>query len=144
MKRSTLIAAVAALAMVGTTFAFYDVKDAKCPVSGAPVKEASFLAFNDAKVYFCCNNCPKAFEKDTAKYTAKANHQIILTGQATQVACPFSGGELDDDATVEIKGVTVKFCCENCQGKAKKAEGDEQINLVFGEKAFEKGFKVKK
>ncbi len=28
------------------------------------------------------------------------------------------------------------------QGKAEKAKGDEQVDLVFGDKSFEKGFKV--
>ena len=42
-----------------------------------------------------------------------------------------------------VNGATVAFCCENCQGKAEKATGDDQLKLLFSNEAFEKaGFKV--
>jgi hypothetical protein len=45
---------------------------------------------------------------------------------------------------VKVDGVTVTFCCEKCQGKVSSAKGDEQAELVFGDKAFEKGYEKKK
>jgi hypothetical protein len=69
----------------------------------------------------------------------------LATGQAKQAKCPLSGGDLKDGTEVTIHGAKVKFCCNNCKGKAEKATGDEQVNLVFGEDAFKKGgFKVSK
>jgi hypothetical protein len=91
----------------------------------------------------CCPGCPGAFEKNTSKYAAKANHQLVLTGQAKQVECPLTGGKLNPDTAIEVCGTKVSFCCNGCKGKVAKAEGDAQIALVFGDKAFEKGFKVK-
>jgi YHS domain-containing protein len=43
----------------------------KCPVSGKPIDPAQTVEYKGAKVYFCCDGCPAAFEKDPSKYTAK-------------------------------------------------------------------------
>lgn len=115
-----------------------------CPVSGGPAKEDKTAEYKGAKVYFCCENCPKAFAKDTAKFAVKANQQLVSTGQATQGKCPLSGGKLNPDATVEVGKVKVSFCCDNCKGKVAAAKGDEQAALVFSDDAFAKGFEVKK
>jgi hypothetical protein len=117
---------------------------AKCPISGKAAKLESTADYRDAKVYFCCDNCPAAFAKDKAKYSTKANHQLVQTSQAKQEKCPLSGGDLNKDATADVSGVKVTFCCNNCKGKVEKAEGDEKLTLVFADKAFDKGFKVVK
>ena len=119
-----------------------DKFDAKCPVSGMKAKKAQKAEYKGGEVYFCCGNCAKAFAKDSSKHAAKANHQLVSTGQAKQEKCPFSGGKAKDGTEVEVNGVSVKFCCNNCQGKAKKST--DQINLIFSDKAFDKGFKVAK
>lgn len=110
--------------------------DCKCPVSGAAAKESSAIAYKGAKLYFCCNNCPKKFEADTAKYAAKANAQLVQTGQAVQVACPLSGKACKPDKTTKVAGLTVAFCCDSCKAKAEKA--DDALALLFG--SFDKGF----
>lgn len=118
---------------------------AKCPVAGTKAAKADQSAdYRGAKVYFCCGGCPEAFAKDKAKYATKANHQLVQTSQAKQEKCPLSGGELNKDATVDVAGVKVTFCCNNCKGKVEKAEGDEKLELAFADKAFDKGFKVEK
>lgn len=117
---------------------------ATCPVSGKEINEEAFVAYKGAKVYFCCPGCPGAFKKDTAKYAAKANHQLVGTKQATEVKCPFTGKKLNPETAVDVAGVSVTFCCNNCKGKAEKAEGDKQLALIFSDEAFKKGFKVKK
>jgi YHS domain-containing protein len=108
----------------------------------AAAKADKSVDYKGGKVYFCCDNCPKAFAKDTAKHAAKANMQLVATKQATQEKCPLSGGATKADKTAKVGEIEVAFCCENCQGKVKKASGDEAVDLVFGDKAFEKGFKV--
>ena len=111
--------------------------DAKCIVSGAPAKEASYVGFRGKKLYFCCNNCPKAYKADPDKFLAKANHQLLSTKQISQVACPITGKPINEEKTVEIAGTKVGFCCDGCKGKAEKA-GDDAIALVFA--SFDKGF----
>lgn len=115
---------------------------AKCPVSGAKAKEDKSTAYKKAKVFFCCGKCKAAFEKDPKKHATKANAQLVATGQFEQKKCPFSGGPMKTKS--KIAGVEVKFCCGKCKKAADEAEGDEQLALIFGEKAFEKGFAKKK
>ncbi len=149
--------AVVTLAMVGlcaTAFVGAEEKKAakqkdplkkvKCPISGNAVKAEAVAAYKDAKIYMCCEKCVAAFTKDSKKHAAKANHQLVLTKQAKQQKCPLSGRDLNNDAKTKVVGLTVKFCCENCQGKVAKMKEKEQIELVFNDKAFEKAFKVVK
>ncbi len=144
MKLLTTFAILGLFASAALGFAADEKKaDLKCPVSGAAAKTEHAVEHNGGKVYFCCPNCPKAFEKDTAKFAVKANAQLVASGQATQTKCPLSGGKLNPEKTATVAGVEVKFCCENCQGKVAKAEGDEQAALVFSDAAFKKGFEVK-
>lgn len=117
--------------------------DLKCPVSGAAAKTEQALDYNGGKVYFCCDKCPKAFEKDTAKYAVKANEQLVLSGQATQVKCPITGAKLNPEKKLTVAGIEVQFCCEKCQGKVAAATGDEQAKLVFADAAFKKAYEVK-
>ena len=146
--KARLLAAlgVAALVFSATLYA-EDKKDAlaaaRCPVSGKEVKADQTVDYKGGKVYFCCENCPKAF--DAKKHGAKANHQLVVTGQAKQAKCPIAGRDLNPATKITVAGADVCFCCNNCKGKAEKASGDEQISLIFGDAAFEKGgFKVGK
>ncbi len=115
-----------------------DPKDAACPVSGKNCNPEKHVAFDGGQVYFCCGNCEKAFEADSAKFAAKAHQQMVSTGQLVQKGCPFSGGAVKAGTEVAIGGVEVGFCCNNCKGKVEKASPEEQVNLVFGK--IEKGF----
>lgn len=115
-----------------------------CPVSGKPIDKTKAADYKGGQVYFCCENCPKAFAKDTAKFAPKANAQFVATKQAEQVKCPISGAKFNPEKTLAVNGVDVRFCCDNCKGKVEKAEKAEQVNLVFGDKAFEKAYEVKK
>ncbi len=122
-----------------------NLKDIKCIM--APTKAASAeksSEYKDGKVFFCCDGCKGKFDKDKDKFATKAHHQLVATKQYNQKACPLSGGEVNPEKTVKVNGVEVGFCCGNCQGKVSKAEGDEQLNLVFGDKAFKNGFEKTK
>jgi len=146
MSLRILSVAVCAVLVGGFVANSADDKETKplCPVSNKAIDTDKFVEYKGGKVYFCCGNCPKAFQKDTAKFSTKANHQLVVTKQAKQEKCPLSGGPLNDEATVEVGGVTVKFCCEKCQGKVAAAKGDEQAELVFSNKAFDKAYTVAK
>ncbi len=115
-----------------------------CPVSGKPVNPEATVDYKGGKVAFCCTNCPKAFAANTAKYATKANLQLVQSGQAKEVKCPLTGKPLNPATKTSVAGTNVCFCCNGCKGKVTKAEGDEQLELVFGDKAFDKGFVVGK
>ncbi|QDU27538.1 hypothetical protein ETAA8_26260 [Anatilimnocola aggregata] len=115
----------------------------KCIMAASKdAKEANAVEYRGAKVFFCCQNCPKAFSKDVAKHAAKANHQLVATNQAKQIACPLSGKDLNPDTKVTVNGVDVTFCCNNCKGAVEGSK--DQLEMAFGDKAFDKGFKVTK
>lgn len=129
-----LFSAVCGLSFVLTTSAF--AGECTCPVSGKPASKDNKVAYKGREVYFCCQNCPKAFSKNVDKFAAKANFQLAQTGQLTQVACPLAGRKINPATASKVEGVEVSFCCNNCKGKFDKS--DDKIALVFG--SLDKGF----
>ncbi len=119
-----------------------DVSGAKCPISGGPAKEEASADYRGGKLYFCCNKCPQAFAGNQAKFATKANLQLAATGQAQQGKCPISGKALNADTALDVGGVSVTFCCNGCRKKVNNAEGDQQLDLVFSDTAFDKAFTV--
>ena len=119
-----------------------DLTGIKCVVQGDKNASKEFSAdYHDGEVYFCCNGCKKKFEADASAYEVKANHQLVLTGQYVQKACPFSGNEVNAELTTEVGGTKVGFCCEGCLTKVADAEDvAAKATLVFSDKAFAKGF----
>ena len=147
MKKS-LIAIASAMLLMTTVAATHADDAAKvkptCPVSGKDIDKTRIVSHNGGDVFFCCPNCVKAFKANPAKFAPKANHQLVLTGQAKQKACPLAGKPVNPSKSVRVAGVKVGFCCGGCVAKASKAKGDAQLALVFSDKAFKKGFKVAK
>jgi YHS domain-containing protein len=147
--KARLFAALGVVALLVATVMAEDKKEVKldgikCPVSGKAATQNA-VDYKGGKVYFCCENCPKAFSADTKKFATKANAQLVATGQAKQAHCPLTGGKLNPDTAITVAGAKVCFCCEKCQGKVKDAKDAEAAELVFSDKAFEKaGFKVEK
>jgi YHS domain-containing protein len=141
MRVPSILTLAAAVAVVGGSLAIAAVKkpaDCACPVSGQPAKADKTAEFAGGSVYFCCGKCKAAFEKDATEFAPKAHLQMVATGELVQTGCPFSGREVNADTVITIGDAEVGFCCNNCKGKAEKAEGDEQITLVFGD--VSKGF----
>ncbi|MDB5389829.1 MAG: hypothetical protein JWM11_5475 [Planctomycetaceae bacterium] len=145
-RRVSLVASLTLFAFVASFVVAEETKKefkCMCPVAKTKAaKEDKSVEYRGAKVYFCCGGCPEAFKKDTAKFASRANMQLVVTGQAEEKKCPFTGNDLNKDTKIKVGDADVCFCCEKCQAKAEKATGDEQIDLVFGDKAFDKGFKV--
>ncbi len=141
--RMLLGLAVAAVAVFATAYAAEEIKveGIKCVVAGTKdAKAANAVDYKGGKVFFCCMNCPKTFKVDTAKFAAKANHQLVATKQAKQVACPFTGEAVDAATKIKVSGAEVAFCCDMCKGKAEAA--DDKVTLIFADKAFDKAFMV--
>lgn len=53
-----------------------------CPVSGKAIDASKVAEEGGRKVYFCCNGCPAAFKKDSAKYIKIADEQIAKNKEA--------------------------------------------------------------
>ena len=122
-----------------------DLKDVKCVLNpkGA-AKATSSAEYNGGTVYFCCDNCKGKFTAEPKKYAAAANAQLVATKQAEQVKCPLMGKPAKDSIVVKVGGVEVKLCCAGCKKKIEAKEGAEQVEFVFNEKAFKKGFEMVK
>jgi YHS domain-containing protein len=146
MRRLSLLVVTLAFALTSVYAADVKLDGVKCIVAAKnPAKADKTRDYKDGKVYFCCDNCPKEFDKDKAKYATKANAQLVATGQAKQAKCPISGQAVDTTKELTVGGAKVQFCCDMCKGKVEKAKDDEKLELVFSDKAFEKaGFKVEK
>lgn len=144
LKKTVSFLAVLVIAGATALAGEVDLKDVKCVVAPRDAKISKSAEYKKGKVYFCCGNCLAKFEKDEKKFTEKANHQLVSTKQYEQKACPLSGGDTNPDTAIKVAGTKVAFCCENCQAKVKKSDKKEQMKLVFGDKAFEKAFKVAK
>ncbi len=117
---------------------------AKCPVSGADAKKEQSAKYKEKDVYFCCEKCKAAFEADSAKYSTKANHQLVQTRQFRQTQCPLSGGKVNKEESAKIDGVKVTFCCEKCKGAIEGSTEEEQLTKVFADEVFAKSFTAKK
>jgi uncharacterized pyridoxamine 5'-phosphate oxidase family protein len=102
MRRVIAIPALIAAITLGLgAIAANDV--GKCPISGMPAKESSFRVLNGDKVYFCCDNCPKAYEK-------KLN--VVDKGPDK---CPISGkAAVASSRMLHKSSEMVYFCCDKC------------------------------
>ena len=142
MKKT--ISGLAILLVAGATVIAADVdfKEVKCVIADKPADQSKTADYRDGKVYFCCGGCAGKFAKDSKKFAAKANHQLVSTKQYEQKGCPMSGGPVNPETMVKLAGTELGFCCNNCKGKFEAAKDDqEKLDLVFSGKAFEKAFK---
>ncbi len=140
MKKMMSCVAVGLIACATVFAGEVDLEGVKCIVAPKAADASKSADYKDGKVYFCCGGCAGKFAKDSKKFEVKANHQLVATKQYTQNACPLSGKEINKDTATDVAGVSVAFCCNGCKGTVEKAEGDAQVNLVFGEKPFTKAF----
>lgn len=120
-----------------------DAPSLTCPVTGKPIDKSVLIDYHGGKLYFSSADSLKKFQAGAEKYAAKANLQLVLTGQAKQTACPLMGKPIVPDKSVMVAGVKVECCCSICQKKISKANPKEQLEMVFG-KGFDKGYTVKK
>tara|TARA_R110002049_G_scaffold4601_4_gene31866 strand:+ start:100867 stop:101331 length:465 start_codon:yes stop_codon:yes gene_type:complete len=142
MRTITTALSVLLLGFASVNASEIDLKGIGCVMSGKEVSAETSSEYKDAKVYFCCGGCASGFAKNQAKYAVKANHQLVATKQYEQVACPFSGRDVNPDIHLTIAGTKVGFCCDGCKGKVASGKDDAaKLKLVFDDKAFAKGFK---
>lgn len=147
MLKKTLVglAAVSVVMVASVVAKDISVENVKCFISGKPAKAESSVTYKEGKVFFCCDNCPGAFDAKDEAMATKANHQLVTTKQYAQKGCPFSGRPVADGTELAISGAKVGFCCNNCKGKVEEMEDDAaKVASLFNNKSFKKGFaKVK-
>ena len=114
-----------------------------CPVTGKAVDKNLSLEYKTGKVYFSSPEALKTFQDNAEKYAARANLQLVVTGQAHQTACPLMGKAVVAGKSVVVAGVKVELCCSTCKAKVAKAKPEEQLEMIFGA-GFDKGYTVKK
>lgn len=117
---------------------------ATCPVSGSNAKKENASKYREGEAYFCCEKCKAAFDAEPAKYSSKANLQLVQTKQFRQTKCPVSGSKVNKEQTIKVSGVKVGFCCDKCKGSLETASKDDQLTKIFGDAVFTKSFAVKK
>jgi YHS domain-containing protein len=89
-----------------------------CPVSGKPANKEIFTEYKGQKVYFCCNDCKAAFEKDPAKYEAKIFKPTDACQKDSTISCPKAAGKKCDKAS---------GCCKSDEKMGDKAKGCKEI-----------------
>ena len=106
------ICGLAVLLVAGATVVAADVdfKKIKCVIADKPADEAKTADYKDGKVYFCCGGCAGKFAKDSKKFAAKANHQLVATKQYEQKGCPMSGKEVNKETLVKFGQTEVGLC----------------------------------
>ena len=145
MKSRSIIASVVAVLTICVTYALAEgvsLEGVKCLMAPKDAKQANAAEWKEGKVFFCCGGCKGKFENlskdDKEKMAPKANAQLVASKQYEQQACPLSGGSLNKDTAIEVAGAKVAFCCNNCKGKVADMKEEDQLDSVFGEKAFAK------
>ena len=123
--------------------AFTGLASVSCLLSGDPAKPEFAVPYKGGKLHFCCPGCRKEFSDNLAEHSAKANHQLFLTGQARITICPVSGRKLNPKFSVDVAGAKVGLCCGGCRAKSLKVEGDARVALIFNNASFTKSFAIK-
>ena len=139
MKRQLIILFTLALSSLafGLEEGKIEVK-VKCVISGDEIDKEEYTKYKDGKVYFCCGGCKSDFEEDASKFTTAANYQLVATGQYVQESCPLTARNNKADKQVDVDGLAVTFCCNNCLKKAK--ESTDKLSMLFSDATFDKSF----
>jgi hypothetical protein len=109
---------------------------------GRVPKPGLTTAYKGGVVQFCCSRCIGEFKNSTSKFAAVANHQLAATQQAKQERCPVTGDAFDPAISAEVAGVVVRFANEAARTSVRNADEAQRVNLVFGDAAFAKAFRV--
>lgn len=104
---------------------------ATCPVSGNTLGEngeAVIKEYEGREVRFCCAGCVEPFEKDTARFMAKIDEQIIASQgrfYPMETCMVMEGQALKTDGEFDGQNVVVnnrlfQTCCKRCAAHIRK------------------------
>ncbi len=109
-----------------------------CPVSGDEAGTRYSSKWRDGKVYFAASAARTAFEEAPQDFAARANHQLVMTGQYAQHSCPIcEKKELLRSQKASVNKVSVYFSSEKCRKEFLDNSTDEKMTLAFSEKVFD-------
>lgn len=109
-----------------------------CPVKGDNINRDLYRDCNGKRIYFCCEDCTKVFEKDPVKYTdrliamgveAEKSPESPIAAEKKaekkkgkqQDICPVMwGNPVNKNIYVDYNGKRVYFCCNMCPASFKK------------------------
>lgn len=140
MKKSLLLAAAALAALpLAAALARPDDKPAlpaevNCAVNtGAKVnveaatKSGKYVDYEYTRYYFCCGNCPKAFEKDPEKFAKNPGVSLQKIVLPEEMSCAVMGDHKlkPAEATAsklfkDYNGRRYYFCCAGCPPQFEK------------------------
>ncbi len=117
-----------------------DLTGVKCLVKPeADAKATTAVDYQGGRVFFCCKMCAGKFSEHPENWAAKANYQLVATGQFVQKACPVSGHDVAGDVTAQVGSLQVGLCCNQCKAKLDQAaELADKIGIAFGPDAFKR------
>ena len=144
---SKLISNILSAFLLVTVTIASDDKDTICPISGGMIKGSTVKAkYKDGNISFCSESCKVNFSKNTKKYSALGNYQLVSTGQYVQTNCPVTGRKLKKKSKkpkiVQINKQDVELCCGGCMKKASKMADAEKFEFLFSDESLKKGYKL--
>ena len=148
MKRFAIAGCIASLLVIAVGLTFVLARGNRMNLEGidcvvhprVPVAPETSHEYKGGRIYFCCFGCPGVFDNDPSKFTTRANRQLVATLQTRQHKCPLCGGDLEPKTTIVLTGARVVFCGAKCSQQVEKLKDEEeQLELVFGEEAFQRG-----
>ena len=137
---TAVVVVVLAAATVSRGDSNVRLKGIKCMICGMQVSAQYAVDYKGGKVFFGCGGCPSTFQRNVTKYAAAANAQLVATGQARQKACPVMGNPVKSNLAMKVGGVNVRFCCPRCKTALEGLRPEVQVQKVFNDKAFQRGF----
>ncbi len=152
-KSLVLLFAVAAVSYPGNDIQLAGIK---CIINGENNASEKWTASHlDGEVFFSNYGGIATFNAAPDVYAMKANHQLVLTGQYSQTACPCCGtaisqcdsgeneGSIDKVAAPEltVAGVSIVFCSDEClESVERESEITAKAEIVFSDEPFQKAF----
>ena len=132
-----MLAMTVAVITVGSSYAAEMKEQTVCPVSGKPIDKSVYSDHDGKRVYFCCTDCQKQFEKNPEAMMMKMKSDGVMLASTpmkhmTQTVCPISGKPIDNSVHSDYEGKRVYFCCTDCQ---KQFEKDPKAVMMKMEKS---------
>ncbi|MEM7454187.1 MAG: hypothetical protein AAF456_07505 [Planctomycetota bacterium] len=125
--------------------AVHELSGIKCVVDGEQNANQLWTApWREGEVYLSSHHCIDKFVRDSSAFEMKANHQLVLTGQYTQEACPCCGDEIDinDDVVLPVAGLQIHFASSQCRDRIANRESvNGRVEAIYADRPFETAFK---
>ncbi|MBT3377183.1 MAG: hypothetical protein HN742_36220 [Lentisphaerae bacterium] len=93
-----------------------------CPVTDGRARRDCFADKDGLRVFLCSPACSEEFAKDPAKYIGKLKEQGVTVAKV-QTACPVTDKPINKETYMDLAGLRIYLCSEDCAAKLKKSPG---------------------